>query len=308
MRRIFGIGETVLDIIFKDGQPQAAKAGGSTLNSMVSVGRMGLPAAFISEYGKDDVGELIEIFLTQNGVNTSSVHRFETEKTSLALAFLNEKNDASYSFYKDFPNKRLETVFPTLQPDDILMFGSFYAIWPEIRKKIKSFVQESHDNGALIIYDPNFRKPHLSELENLKPLIIENMSMSSIVRSSDEDFTNIFGANNVDEAWNIVKNYCKCLIYTARSDGVYVRTDSFSSKFPVKHISPISTIGAGDNFNAGIITSIYNKNIHVNQLQTIEYDEWESIINIAIEFATHVCLSYENYISEEFAAEIKSRL
>ncbi|MBK9390063.1 MAG: hypothetical protein IPN68_07690 [Bacteroidetes bacterium] len=149
MRKIYGVGETVLDIIFKGGQPQAAKAGGSVLNSVVSMGRMGLPVSFISEYGMDDVGELIDNFLNENGVNTSSVHRFEDGSTSLALAFLNEKNDAHYTFYKDFPGKRLDIDFPHLQKEDILQFGSFYAIWPEIRTKIKKFVQASHDNGAL---------------------------------------------------------------------------------------------------------------------------------------------------------------
>ena len=308
MRNIFGIGETVLDIIFKNGQPQAAKAGGSMLNSMVSLGRMGLPASFISEYGKDDVGELIENFLTLNGVNTDLVYRFENEKTSLALAFLNEKNDANYSFYNDSPAKRLDTAFPELRHNDILLFGSFYAIWPEIRDKIKPFVQKSHDNGTMIIYDPNFRKAHLSELGSLKSLIIENMSMSSIVRASDEDFANIFGVSDADAAWSIVKNYCQCLIYTANSDGVYVRTDSFSGKFPVSNISPVSTIGAGDNFNAGIIASVYRQNLSALELQNAGYDEWKDIIATAVEFATHVCLSYENYISEEFAAEMKSRL
>lgn len=97
MRKIFGIGETVLDIIFKDGQPQAAKAGGSVLNSMVSMGRMGLPASFISEYGADDVGKLIDDFLRKNGVDTSYVHRFKEGSTALALAFLDEKNDAHYT-------------------------------------------------------------------------------------------------------------------------------------------------------------------------------------------------------------------
>jgi len=307
MRKIFGIGETVLDIIFKDGQPQTAKAGGSVLNSMVSIGRIGLPVSFISEYGKDDVGELIENFLICNGVNTDSVHRFEKGNTSLALAFLDKKNDAHYSFYKEFPSKRLETIFPALQSDDILLFGSFYAIWTDIREKIKSFIQNSYNKGALIIYDPNFRKSHLSEIDILKPLIIENMSMASIVRGSDEDFMNIFGVNNADGAWDAVKNNCKCLIYTASSDGVFIKTDSFTGRFPVTQISPISTIGAGDNFNAGLIASIYNKNLNKEKLTTLDRDEWESIIKVAVEFATNVCLSYENYISEEFAAEIKNR-
>lgn len=308
MRKIFGIGETVLDIIFKYGQPQAAKAGGSVLNSVVSMGRMELPVSFISEYGLDDVGNLIDNFLKNNGVNSSFVHRFHQGSTALALAFLDEKNDAHYSFYKDFPGKRLDIDFPVIEKDDIIQCGSFYAIWPEIREKFKKFIHGAKEKGALIIYDPNFRKTHLSELAILKPLIIENMQMASLLRGSDEDFKNIFGVNNPDEAWEVIKNYCKCLVYTANVEGVYIRTPSFSGKFPVQKITPVSTIGAGDNFNAGMITSIYRNNIKKEQLEKLTEQEWSKVITTAVAFATHVCLSYENYISPEFAKELKIRL
>jgi len=306
MRKIYGIGETVLDIIFKDNQPQAAKAGGSVLNSVVSMGRMGLPVSFISEYGSDDVGKLIDGFLNDNGVNTSSVHRFHDGSTSLALAFLDEKNDAHYTFYKDFPAKRLDIEFPHIKKDDIVQCGSFYAIWPEIREKFKKFIQTANESGALILYDPNFRPTHLSELKTLKPLIIENMRMTTLLRGSDEDFKNIFGANSPDEAWDIAKKYCKSLVYTANVDGVYVRTTSFSGKFPVHKITPVSTIGAGDNFNAGMLTSIYRNKISGDKLHLIGEKEWSKIITSAVDFATHVCLSYENYISSEFAEITRS--
>ncbi|MBI5011085.1 MAG: carbohydrate kinase, partial [Bacteroidia bacterium] len=226
---------------------------------------------------------------------------FDDGSTTLALAFLNEKNDAHYTFYKNFPGKRLDIEFPKLNSEDILQYGSFYAIWPEIRTKIKKFVQTAYDSGALVLYDPNFRKSHLSELGSLKPLIVENMRMSCIVRGSDEDFRNIFRVNSAAEAWDVVRNYCSCLVYTANTEGVYVRTNSYSGQFPVKSITPVSTIGAGDNFNAGIITSIYKNNITRDQLATIGEKEWKIIIETAVDFATHVCLSYENYISEEFA-------
>jgi fructokinase len=305
MRKIYGIGETVLDIIFKDDQPRAAKAGGSVLNSLVSIGRMNLPVSFISEYGLDDVGNLIDNFLKSNGVDTSFVHRFKDGCTSLALAFLNEKNDAHYTFYKDFPEKRLEIDFPVVQKDDIVQCGSFYAVWPEIREKFRKFVKNAENQGALILYDPNFRSSHLSELNELRPLIIENIEMASLLRGSDEDFKNIFGTSNPDEAWEVVKKYCKCLIYTANVEGVYVRTSSFSAKFPVDNITPVSTIGAGDNFNAGIITSIYHNNIKKEQLETLAENEWSKIIRTAVSFASNVCMSYENYISAEFAKELK---
>lgn len=307
MRKIYGIGETVLDIIFKDGQPQAAKAGGSVLNSMVTMGRMDLPVSFISEYGADDVGNLIDDFLRNNGVDTSFVHRYHLGSTALALAFLDEKNDAHYTFYKDYPGKRLDIEFPVIEAEDIVQCGSFYAIWPEIRDKFKMFVTGAFRKGALVIYDPNFRRSHLSELDQLKPLIIENMKLSSLVRASDEDFRNIFSTNTPDEAWEVVSEYCRCLVYTANEEGVFVRTPGFSGKFPVNRISPVSTIGAGDNFNAGIIASIHHKNIKREQLEKLTGDEWSEIIKTAVALATHVCLSYENYISNEFAAELKKQ-
>jgi fructokinase len=304
MRKIYGIGETVLDIIFKENKPQAAKAGGSVLNSVVSMGRMNLPVSFISEYGQDDVGNLIDNFLNENGVDSSSVHRFKNGSTSLALAFLDARNDAHYTFYKDFPEKRLDIEFPVVMKDDIVQCGSFYAIWPEIREKFKKFIAQAKANGALILYDPNFRPSHVSELDTLKPLIIENMKMTSLLRGSDEDFFNIFGANSPDEAWKVAGDYCKCLVYTANTEGVYVRTTSFSGKFPVQKITPVSTIGAGDNFNAGMLTSIYRNNILNEQLEKLAEKEWSEIISSAVAFATHVCMSYENYISEEFAKKL----
>jgi len=39
MRTVYGLGETVLDIIFKNRQPVSAKAGGSVLNALVSLAR-----------------------------------------------------------------------------------------------------------------------------------------------------------------------------------------------------------------------------------------------------------------------------
>lgn len=307
MRKIYGIGETVLDIIFKNGQPQAAKAGGSVLNSVVSMGRMELPVSFISEYGLDDIGTLIDNFLKDNGVDSSFVHRFHDGSTSLALAFLNEKNDASYTFYKDFPEKRLDIEFPEIKKDDIIQCGSFYAVWPEIREKFKKFINNANENGGLILYDPNFRQSHLSELDTLRPLVIENMKMAGLLRGSDEDFMNIFGTKSPDEAYEAVKGFCKCLVYTANIDGVYVRTPAFAGKFPVQKIKPVSTIGAGDNFNAGMLTSIYRNNIKREQLEKLTKVEWSKIITTAVSFATHVCMSYENYISEEFAKELKSK-
>jgi len=283
MRKIYGIGETVFDIIFKNGQPQAAKAGGAMLNSTVSLGRIGLPVFFISEYAGDNVGQIIDTFLMENGVGTEFIDHFEGGKTKLALAFLNERNDANYTFYQDYPEKRLNIEFPAIQKDDIILCGSIYAITEEIRQKFRVLTTRAFENGAIVIYDPNFRPTHSSDLDFLKPMIIENMQTAKLIRGSDEDFKNIFGAATPDEAWEVVRKYCNCMVYTANAEGVYIRTVSYKGKFSVKAIKPVSTIGAGDNFNAGMMAAIYRNNITADQLEMMGENEWLKVISMGVD-------------------------
>ena len=305
MRRIYTIGETVLDILIKGNQPFIAKAGGACLNSAVSLGRLGLPIQFIGEYGLDEVGNFIDNFLKENNVSTEYVYRYYDGKSALALAFLNENNDASYDFYKIYPEKRLNIDFPHINQDDIIVFGSFYAITPEVRKKLIHFIQTAKKHKAIILYDPNFRKQHLHDLPHLKPMIEENISLATIVRGSHEDFSFIYGARNVDETYKNFGDKPPCLLYTSSTKGVFLKTPTLSEKYKVKRITPKSTIGAGDNFNAGIVYSIYKKHIKFKQISSLDLNDWQEIIETAVNFATHVCENYDNYLSAEFAESYK---
>ena len=98
--KVIGIGETVLDIIFKNGKPIEAVPGGSSFNAVISLGRSGVNASFISEAGNDRIGEYVIQFLRDNGVNADNVSIFPESKSPLSLAFLDENNNADYIFYK----------------------------------------------------------------------------------------------------------------------------------------------------------------------------------------------------------------
>lgn len=45
MRKVIGIGETILDIIFRNNRPHTAVPGGSTFNGLISLGRLGVPVS-----------------------------------------------------------------------------------------------------------------------------------------------------------------------------------------------------------------------------------------------------------------------
>ena len=168
MRRVIGIGETILDILFKDNQPKVAVPGGSVFNGIISLGRAGANVTFISEVGGDKVGNIILDFMKENGVGTDNVVVYPDRRSPVSLAFLNEKNDAEYIFYKDYPNLRLDVEMPEVTGDDIIMFGSFYAITPQLRDKVKELLDKARKVGAIIYYDVNFRKTHAHEAIKLR--------------------------------------------------------------------------------------------------------------------------------------------
>lgn len=300
MRRIFSLGETVLDIIFKQGEPVAAKAGGSMLNASVTLGRLGLPVYFISEFGQDQVGDMVENFLQSNGVNTQYCNRYKDGKSAIALAFLDENQNADYSFYKQYPKERLKIQFPGFTQDDIFMFGSFFSIAPEIRNTVLSLLQSAREAGALIYYDPNFRKAHLWHKNELFPFISENLDFATVIKGSDEDFINIFNTHKPQE---VFKNLpaAKILIETFGKDGVEFVAKSLNFNIPAKELIAISTVGAGDNFNAGMAFGMFLKNVDSRNIHTFTKKDWEEILKIGIDFASEVCLSLDNYISIDYA-------
>lgn len=305
MKKIFTIGESVLDVMFKGNQPVAAKPGGSVLNSSVSLGRLGLPVHLISEIGRDDVGLQISNFLNSNGVNTSNSYFFDGGNTALALAFLDENEDAHYTFYKNYPDKRLNIRLPKVSRNDVVLFGSFFALSAEVRKKLYAFLSKARKAGAIIVYDPNFRNPHKKDLSGTMTFIEENIQFADIIRGSRDDFKMIFKTSNADDTYKKIAAFGeKVMVYTNGPKQVEFRSPHLNFSRKVPQIDPTSTIGAGDNFNAGIIYSLYKLNVNQQEINGMKKQAWNAILDSGITFGAIVCESYDNYISEEFARKI----
>ena len=308
MRKVIGIGETVLDIIFKGGQPVSAVPGGSVYNGIISLGRAGVPAAFISEVGDDRIGEKTVSFLKENGVDATFVSRNKGTKSPVSLAFLNGQNDAEYIFYKDHPHDHLDYITPEINRDDIVMLGSYYAVNPVIRPQVAAILNAARDRGAIIYYDVNFRAAHADEVMKLTPNILENFEYADIVRGSRDDFNVMYRMDTPDKVYNSeISFYCKKFVYTDGAADVELRGDNGLRKsYAVEATETVSTIGAGDNFNAGIVYGMMRYGVTRDMMDgAIPEQTWDNIIRCALAFSANCCRSIGNSVDKAFGEAMK---
>ena len=241
-------------------------------------------------------------------MSTDYVNVFPDGKSPVSLAYLNENGDAEYIFYKDYPKQRLDVVFPKLEEDDIVVFGSYFALNPVLREKVLDLLEQAREKKAIIYYDPNFRSSHKNEAMKLAPTIIENLEYADIVRGSLEDFFYMYGLQDVDKIYkDKIKFYCPRFICTAGGDKVSLRTNLVSKEYPIEPLEAVSTIGAGDNFNAGLIYGLLKYDVRYRDLNNLNEEVWDKVVQCGKDFAAEVCRSFSNSVSVEFAGQYASK-
>ena len=298
---IYAIGETVMDILFKEDKPIDAVPGGSAFNSVISIGRVGVPCAFIGYTGKDHVGDLTVDFLKANSVDVRYFEQKDKVKSCISLAFLDERGDAHYVFYKDTPvsNSLLDRKLE-FQAGDALLLGSYYAISAGTRSQIKGVLNAAVAAGATVYYDLNFRSSHKDELPELMPAILDNFRRATVVRGSADDFEVMWGERDARKIYKEhIARYCRIFICTSGAGRITVCTPDDAWDFDVQQVADVvSTVGAGDNFNAGFLCALSRRQMSL--AGSIEKVDMATLIESGVRFASAVCRSTENYVPVSF--------
>lgn len=300
----------MLDIIFKNGKPIEAVPGGSTFNGIVSLGRAGVKTVFVSETGNDRVGEYVRDFLRDNNVDTSAINVFQETKSPVSLAFLDKDNNADYIFYRDQKHDHMDFAYPDIQKDDIVVFGSFYAVNPALRPQVSGLLEYARQRGAIIYYDVNFRKAHQADVMKVTPNLIDNLEYADIVRGSKEDFEVLYKKDSAERVYRTETSfYCKRFIYTDGPNPVSVFSNNgFHKEYAMPKTETVSTIGAGDNFNAGFIYGMIKYGVTRDDVeQGLSEEVWDKLIATATAFSADCCKDIFNYISKEFGQQLQNK-
>ncbi|MBE0641050.1 MAG: carbohydrate kinase [Bacteroidales bacterium] len=290
-------GEALIDIIVNPRGGCTFNPGGSMLNTAMNLGRRGVSVGFVGISGEDAAGNFLRKYLMESGINTSHLSSVTGFRTPMALAFLDAQGKASYTFYRDtLPADHL--YFPETGEGDIILVGSYQSIQDEVHHRLMDWVQVSRSKGALIIYDPNFRRPHLHDLQRLLPRILCLMQHADIVKASDEDLQLVLGIADGRQAWERISGLGpQALAYTMGADGAawFDRWDEI--RLPAPEVEVISTIGAGDAFNAGLMAGLAD----YSSLEGFMHDRHRKneVMNQAIQIASEVCRLESNFVDRQ---------
>lgn len=307
MSKTVGIGECLCEEIHRSGEHQTTVAGGSVLNAIVSLARTGIKTAFVSGIGSDDKGVMVGDFLRQNGVPTDYIAINEGVMTTLSVAELGDNNDATYTFRRDRKACLPPKVMPTMQRNDVLLLGSYYAVSSDMRPFVSQLLCSAREKRAIIVYDINFRPNHSNSLPEVKKNILENMHYADIVRASRDDLREVFSTGSPQTVFdNHLAAFGTPLICTDGAKTITLIDHRGSTHYyNVPPTPTVSTIGAGDNFNAGLIYGINESRISSQMLRKgLSTDVWDRLISRATMFSQAACQSLFNYVPKDFRASL----
>ncbi|MCM1503828.1 MAG: carbohydrate kinase family protein [Muribaculum sp.] len=286
-RKIIIIGESSLEIIFKNDHPEESFPGGVLLNSAARLGAATRQVSFVSEAANDHVGDMIVKFLESNNVEVRSIDRYTEGTTPVRLIFENSDGGAAPApiRYGSYPQESFGVVWPRIDPDDIVVFGGYYSVDPRGHDRIYDIVKYAAERRAIVVYVPNFDRSRVSRITRVMPAILENFESSSIVVSRTADLRDIF---NKEDASKAFKDHVSFYSFNMVNYDEDSRTANF---FHRKDVEELETPNAAQNrhwfaaFVAGIIDALIANEITSVDIENIEAEATRKVLTDAMAFA-----------------------
>lgn len=253
-KEILCIGEVLWDKL-----PSGAKPGGAPMNVALHLNAIGMDATIASSIGNDDEGNKLKAFLNSSGLDTSYIQTEDFLPTSEVLVQLDENNNATYEICEPvaWDNIRLTNeLMDKAKRSGLMIYGTLASRNPISRESIMSLL----DYSGVKLIDVNFRKPYDSQK------VVEGLLMKAdIVKMNDDElvvFANWYNKHKYDEKslikWFASQYNIKMVCITKGEDGAILYSDGEFYEHPGFKVNAVDTVGAGDAFLAGLISSLIN--------------------------------------------------
>jgi fructokinase len=255
-------GEALIDMLPRrtaEGEDAfAPHAGGAVFNTAIALGRLGAGAGYFGGLSTDFMGDLLAASLAASGVDTHLCVR-SPRPTTLAFVRLVD-GQASYAFYDEGTAGRMldPAALPAL-PESVqaVFFGGISLISEPCGTAYEALMAREAGTRVTMI-DPNIRTGFVTDEAAYRARLERMLAMADIVKVSDEDLTWLLGPGHIsDRAGEILALGPKLVFVTEGGEGARGYTAEHEVKLHAEPVTVVDTVGAGDTFNAGVLTALH---------------------------------------------------
>ena len=265
MKDVVALGKLLIDFapVSTDeaGYPTLkAQPGGAPGNFLAALQKYGCTTALIGKVGDDAFGHLLKGTLDAIGIDTTGLVVDPAVFTTLAFVTLDATGNRSFSFARKPGADTCLTgdeVDKTLLDDcKVFHFGTLSLTSEPARSATQAAVAYAKEQGKLISFDPNLRKPLWPSDEAAKEQIEWGLHQADIVKISDEEIEFLWGISPEEGAQKLLKEYGVRLVYaTLGPKGCHVANRNGSCEVPSPtELHVIDTTGAGDIFGGSAMS------------------------------------------------------
>ena len=254
-------GESLIDMVPEQGRFRPLP-GGSVYNTAIALGRLGEAPAYLWPISRDAFGEVLLAPLTESGVDTSLCPRTGRLTTLAMVTLIN--NEARYAFYDEGSAGRMLQMqdIPPLPADISAIFAGGISLVPDpCGATIEALIARHHQNLPVML-DPNIRPFFSSDADAYRARLARLMAMADIVKLSADDLEWLCPGLSDDEAiaWVLTQGP-RIVLRTGGETGARAFWQGGTISTPAVRTTVADTIGAGDTFNAGVLTSLSRQNL-----------------------------------------------
>jgi fructokinase len=266
--------------------------GGGPFNTAVALGRLEVPVAFLGRLSTDPFGRRLRRHLADNGVDVGFVVD-ATEPTTLALVALSDDGHASYGFYVDGTADRglLPGDLPTPLADDVaaIHLGSLALALDPPATTLVEFVRREKGERVVSV-DPNVRGAVIADRDGYVRRIDRLMAVSDVVRVSADDLAWLAPGGGMAAARGWLETGAALVVVTLGGEGCVGLRAGGEVSVPAEPVAVVDTIGAGDSFNAGLLTWLFRAGrLRRDRLEAMSDGELADALRFAGRVAAVTC-------------------
>ncbi|MDE1167967.1 MAG: carbohydrate kinase [Pseudomonas sp.] len=270
-----------------------AVAGGSPFNVAIGLSRLGVESALLAGLSTDYLGQRLAHMLDEEGVRSDFVQHVEAP-TTLAMVAVGADGSPQYSFRGEGCADRqlLPSQLPTLgEQVRGLHVGSFSLVVEPIASTLLELVRRE-SGRRLISLDPNVRLNPAPDIDLWRRRIAEFAGHAHLIKVSDEDLHLLYpGQDSAAIAQGWLSQQCQLVFITRGREGAQVFSRQHGSwSVPAREVATADTVGAGDTFQAALITWLTEQGLDSTEgLGQLTAAQLDAMLNFAVRAAALTC-------------------